>query len=245
MADGAGVAMTAFARLAGGILCILAIGLWLLALRILYVLVTVPEASRAEWIAVTGLAVFAAPCSIIGLRLVFNRPNLHGSALSPVAWRLLSLLFIIVGATLVIVAARHAQLLLILGATPTFLIAYWCQLAARGAVILERPSPVFPANTSLIEKGGFAPPDFRYGLEILNDPTSKMDFVVSVLREDVGMEEAEAIKTMLHIHQQGGVLIPTSSFDDAQRMAEAIQRKARGQHPLVCRAVQASTADVR
>ena len=42
-----------------------------------------------------------------------------------------------------------------------------------------------------------------------------MDFVVPFLREDVGMEETEVIR-----------------------------RKAQGQHPLVCRAVQASTADV-
>jgi ATP-dependent Clp protease adapter protein ClpS len=65
-----------------------------------------------------------------------------------------------------------------------------------------------------------------------------MEFVVLALREKLGMGKNESIDTMLGIHRNGGVLLPTSTTDEATRIADAIVADARAKDfPLVCRAV--------
>ena len=65
-----------------------------------------------------------------------------------------------------------------------------------------------------------------------------MEFVVSMLRDTMGMTEEGAIRVMLEIHQKGGVLLPTSTPEEAARIADSITAEAREKnHPMVCRAV--------
>lgn len=105
-------------------------------------------------------------------------------------------------------------------------------------------SPVLPRETSLIRLPEFVPPGFTYGIEILNDNTTPMAFVTSVLVSCFGLSLEDSNRTMLQIHTRGGALLPTSSLSEAQRIAEEITAEAatRG-HPLVCRPVSSQSSD--
>ena len=112
-------------------------------------------------------------------------------------------------------------------------------MAARGQRIEPPPPPrVFAPETSLLQLGGFTPEGFRQGVEILNDERTTMDFVVSVLRKDFGLDEPGAIRTMLEIHRNGGVLLARATLEESKRIADAVTEEARlGDYPLICRAV--------
>jgi ATP-dependent Clp protease adapter protein ClpS len=85
---------------------------------------------------------------------------------------------------------------------------------------------------------GFVPAGFRWGIEILNDDRTPMEFVISVLCTAVGMSRIDAIRTMLEIHSKGGVLLARASLDESRRIADAITAEARSNnHALTCRAV--------
>ncbi len=100
-------------------------------------------------------------------------------------------------------------------------------------------SPVFPPDKSLIAFSDFLPSGFTQGIEIFNDNTTPMEFVVSVLRAHAGFSPEDAERTMLDIHTRGGVLLPTSSSAEAQRMAAQISAEAaKYSYPLVCRPVR-------
>jgi ATP-dependent Clp protease adapter protein ClpS len=97
-------------------------------------------------------------------------------------------------------------------------------------------SPVLPLDTSLVENPDFVPPGFTQGIEILNDNTTPMNFVVAILSAHLGLRPEDAKDTMLAIHTRGGALIPTSSLADAQRIAAQITAEAaESGYPLVCR----------
>jgi ATP-dependent Clp protease adapter protein ClpS len=97
---------------------------------------------------------------------------------------------------------------------------------------------VLPPETSLLELGGFAPPGFSHGLEILNDQRTPMQFVVDLLNTHMGLSHHDSIRIMLDIHNRGGALLPTVSATEARRIAAAITADAaREKHPLACRAV--------
>lgn len=105
-------------------------------------------------------------------------------------------------------------------------------------------SPVLPRETSLIALSEFVPPGFMHGLEILNDNTTPMEFVTSVLGSCVGLNPEDSNRTMLQIHTRGGALLPTPSLAEAQRIAAQIMAEAaRSGHPLVCRPVSSQSAD--
>ena len=82
-------------------------------------------------------------------------------------------------------------------------------------------SPVLPPGTSLLSLPDFVPPGFTQGIEILNDNTTPMEFVVAVLSAHVGLSTEESVHMMVRIHTRGGALIPTASLVDAQRVADA------------------------
>ena len=104
-------------------------------------------------------------------------------------------------------------------------------------------APVFPVNTSLLDKPGFRPLGFEHGIEILNDTTTPMDFVVSCLVTHVGLTKAKAIETMLEIHNTGGVLFKLPTAEGASRIAAAISKDARAAgHHLTCRYVSSARA---
>ena len=119
----------------------------------------------------------------------------------------------------------------------------WFAAAAKRGYRKRRPrkpgqSQVFPHGTSLLTIPKFVPPGFVHGIEILNDNTTPMEFVVSVLGTHLGLSEKDAVRTMLAIHEQGGVLLAMPSLVDAKRITEAVSVEAtRHNHSLICRAV--------
>jgi ATP-dependent Clp protease adapter protein ClpS len=98
-------------------------------------------------------------------------------------------------------------------------------------------SPVLPPGTPLTSIADFVPPGFTQGIEILNDNSTPMEFVVNALSLHAGLTREDSNKTMFAIHTRGGALIPTHSLEDAERIAAQITADAaeRG-YPLVCRA---------
>jgi ATP-dependent Clp protease adaptor protein ClpS len=54
----------------------------------------------------------------------------------------------------------------------------------------------------------------------------------------MGMTEDDAIRVMLQIQEKGRVLLPTSTPEEAARIADSITTNARRlNHPLVCREI--------
>lgn len=101
-------------------------------------------------------------------------------------------------------------------------------------------SPLFPPGTRLLAIEHLVPEGFRTGIEIFNDDTTPMEFVVEMLERHVGLDREHAIAAMLRIHQHGGALLPLPSREAAQAAADAIARDARSQgHRLACGAVSA------
>jgi ATP-dependent Clp protease adapter protein ClpS len=97
-------------------------------------------------------------------------------------------------------------------------------------------SPIFPQETRLLKRPGFRPPGFVHGIEILNDRTTPMEFVVAILMNHVGLTRNEAIVKMLDIHNTGGTLIKLQSAKEAERIADAVSAEARASgHSFVCR----------
>jgi ATP-dependent Clp protease adapter protein ClpS len=100
-------------------------------------------------------------------------------------------------------------------------------------------SPVLPPGTSLLSLPEFLPAGFSQGIEILNDNTTKMHFVVRVLIDHLGLSPADASNAMLAIHTRGGTLLPTASVADAERIAGQITAEAaKSGYSLACRAVR-------
>jgi ATP-dependent Clp protease adapter protein ClpS len=97
---------------------------------------------------------------------------------------------------------------------------------------------VLTSETSLLSIPESVPADFRCGIEILNDNSTPMEFVVETLRDQLKLTHADAVAAMLDIHKRGGRLFPTANPADARRIAESIAAasSARG-YLLVCRAV--------
>jgi ATP-dependent Clp protease adaptor protein ClpS len=177
---------------------------------------------------------------------VFNRPNKRGSLLSPLGWRLLATCFGVLAFVGGAATIHNPDIAGVVGTIAAAAMAYACVMAARGQNIEPPPAArVFPAETSLLQLEGFAPAGFRHGVEILNDDRTTMDFVVSVLKKNVGLDEPAAIRTMLEIHRSGGVILARESLEEAKRLADAVTEEARlGNHPLTCRAVSVEGAVV-
>ncbi len=113
------------------------------------------------------------------------------------------------------------------------------------------PSPnasrLFPEGTSLLLIKSLVPKEFRTGIEILNDDKTPMEFVVNTLMRHLHIERDDAIKRMLSIHSNGGILIALPTMESAEHTAHCIVSEAREHgHPLVRRAIdaeQAATSD--
>lgn len=84
-------ANSALARIAGAILAVFGGGMGAGLLLLIYRLAMTPDdLDRTTLIVMAGLLGLAAFCLSLGYRLVLNRPNRHGSLLSPWAWRVMS-----------------------------------------------------------------------------------------------------------------------------------------------------------
>jgi ATP-dependent Clp protease adapter protein ClpS len=120
---------------------------------------------------------------------------------------------------------------------------FWLRrLLLRLGVSSAPPPVILPTTDSLTSIPGFVPAGFRFGIEIFNDNSTPMEFVVSTLGEHLGLSYHDAARAMLAIHSRGGALFATSSYADAQRIATAITAEAtQHNHALLCRAVSVST----
>lgn len=107
----------------------------------------------------------------------------------------------------------------------------------------EKPkdiSTIFPPETQLALNKEFVPENFVQGIEILNDDTTTMEFVVNILTRHLGMERGDAVTTMLMIHAKGGVLLPVASIEQAESISHVVSEEARRHNfPFVCRVVNA------
>ena len=61
-------------------------------------------------------------------------------------------------------------------------------------------SPSFPPDTRLASLEGFTPPGFTTGIEVLNDNTTPMEFVVTVVSTQLRISVDEALRLALSIH---------------------------------------------
>jgi ATP-dependent Clp protease adapter protein ClpS len=100
-------------------------------------------------------------------------------------------------------------------------------------------SPLFPPGTKLLSIEGAAPDGFAAGVQLLNDDTTPMLFVVEMLQKHLGLEHDAAIALMMGVHTTGGLLVPLADKAQAEAVAAAIVRDARAQgHQLACEAVE-------
>ena len=103
---------------------------------------------------------------------------------------------------------------------------------------MKDKSIVFPKEISLLTLDGFTPSDFLYGIEIYNDNTTPMEFVVNTLEKNININRKEAINIMLTIHTKGGVIVSLPSFAEAIKASNSIMADAKvNNHELFCRAI--------
>lgn len=96
---------------------------------------------------------------------------------------------------------------------------------------------LFPPDTRLHLLEEFSRAGVTTGLEILNDATTPMEFVVAVLMTHLDMDREGATAMMLDIHRNGGVLVPVDDVARSAAIAAAITSDAHEQgHQFVCRA---------
>ena len=196
----------------------------------------VQVSAAAAVLTFVAVAVF---CCLAGYRRLFNRPNRHGLLLSRAAWRMLALSYCAIALIVVAIASGRGNHGLFAFALVLGLLALGSMIAARSISLKGAFSPVFPAGTSLLQTPGHVPAGFSCGIEIMNDNTTPMEFVISVLQSCLGISRSEAIRWMLEIHRKGGALFPLASFEEATRIAQAVTEEARAlNHPLTCRAVR-------
>lgn len=105
-------------------------------------------------------------------------------------------------------------------------------------------SATFHPNTSLLSEQGFIPAGFEVGIELLNDNSTTMEFVVNALVRHLKLPHDKAVETMLAIHNKGGLLIPTKTYALAVEISSAINDEARQEGVnLICRPVDVNRTD--
>jgi hypothetical protein len=83
-------------------------------------------------------------------------------------------------------------------------------------VVAPDQGPVFPPDTRLLTIKGLVPQGFLTGIEILNDKTTPMEFVVTTLMRHLNLDHDGAVSLMLAIHNKGGSVISLPSMQRAQ-----------------------------
>ena len=97
-------------------------------------------------------------------------------------------------------------------------------------------SPIFSSEKSLVSMKKFVPKEFTVGVEIFNDNTTPMDFVVDILTKALNLTEDEAVNAMIEIHTNGGKLFSMPSEAVAIAAVEKINAAVvANQHQLICR----------
>lgn len=90
------------------------------------------------------------------------------------------------------------------------------------------------AETGLLSRSKTTPPK-RYGVYLLNDDYTTMDFVVEVLTEIFMLDEERAVAVMLLVHHEGKGLCGVYTRDIADTKQQQVLQRARQEgHPLQC-----------
>lgn len=85
-----------------------------------------------------------------------------------------------------------------------------------------------------VRTGHTAPPK-RWGVFLLNDDYTTMDFVVDVLTEIFLLPPERAVAVMLTVHQQGKALCGVYGRDIAETKCRQVERRAaEAGFPLLC-----------
>lgn len=78
-------------------------------------------------------------------------------------------------------------------------------------------------------------PPKRYGVFLLNDHYTPMDFVVWILEEVFRLPEHQAVNIMLQVHHEGKGLCGSYTRDMAQtKQQQVMTLAAEAGHPLMC-----------
>lgn len=78
-------------------------------------------------------------------------------------------------------------------------------------------------------------PPKRYGVFLLNDHYTPMDFVVDILMDIFRLPETQAEAVMLQVHHQGKGLCGTYTRDIAETKQQQVMAEAvAAGHPLMC-----------
>lgn len=100
---------------------------------------------------------------------------------------------------------------------------------------MNRPNTSHESDTLLNENDRKTAPPKRYGVFLLNDDYTTMDFVVEVLSEVFMLGEEQAVAVMLLVHHEGKGLCGTYTRDIAQtKQLQVMQRAKAAGHPLQC-----------
>ena len=86
-------------------------------------------------------------------------------------------------------------------------------------------SVVFPPETRLVSMPEFLVPELVFGVEVLNNDTAPMEFVVRMLMTELALSKEKAVGLMLQIHKKGGIIIRTSSRSEAEAAVLGISRR--------------------
>jgi len=74
-----------------------------------------------------------------------------------------------------------------------------------------------------------------YKVLMLNDDYTPMEFVVNALERFFGKAHEEAIRIMLHVHNQGVGICGVFTYEVAEtKVTQVIDLARRHQHPLQC-----------
>lgn len=91
------------------------------------------------------------------------------------------------------------------------------------------------ADSVALKRGVQTEPPKKYGVYLLNDDYTTMDFVVEVLREVFALEYERAVAVMLLVHHEGRGLCGVYTRDIAQtKQHQVMERAKRAACPLKC-----------
>ena len=242
MTERAADPISLFARLVGAVLLLIAIALGGLCLFAAHRLLSIGGQDKIAALIVCGVVAFGVcNCALMGYRLALGRPNQYGSLAPPWGWYALALVFAVLCLLGVIVALRFADYLMLLGTCFSAMLAAACaragwQAARRHdhatASVLAREFAAAAATVTHDDT------EFITGIELFNDDTTPMEFVVAMLTEQLHMAREPAIAVMLKIHRSGRARVALDGMERSHAVAAAISAAAAAAgHQFVCRAV--------
>lgn len=74
-----------------------------------------------------------------------------------------------------------------------------------------------------------------YKVLMLNDDYTPMEFVIDVLEHFFGLDESEATRVMLQVHQQGVGVCGVFTYEIAEtKVTQVVDYARKNEHPLQC-----------